>query len=131
MPHLVRPPTNAAVFFQVAILTEQLEVVPVERYVRIVHVLRREFNLMMYLVASNDQTIRPASLTQAALAVSVGPLAFDPLPAPIEVPRESFSASIHQLPPRPHNVQMNRPPAAEELTAPAPAEKRSGAKENT
>ena len=80
MPQLIGPPACPAVLLHVAAFAEQLEVVPVQRHVRVREVLRRQLHLVVHLIARDDQPLRPAPLTQAALTLLVRSSALDPWP---------------------------------------------------
>ena len=80
MALVVSSPPDASVFFNVAILAEQLKIVEVERDLRVVDVLRCEVDLVVHLFAWSYQALCQASLTQPATVCLVCPRALDPRP---------------------------------------------------
>ena len=76
----ITAPALLLVLRLVTVEAQRLQVVPVQRNVRVVHVLRCQLGLVVHLISRNNQSFFRASLTQAADAVQVTVPAFPPWP---------------------------------------------------
>ncbi len=66
------PALSCVVQLRMAVTTYELEVVPAERDIRVVNVLRAQVNLVMDDLTRSEASFGQASLTQSALALCVG-----------------------------------------------------------